>query len=496
MDLRLPFIAWTLAVLSAASFAAPATGPADLDAAVKDYRAGNLDAAAARLRPLAELGDPDAAYYLGAIYDRDTYVHRDERQAYLLLARAARARNRSAQSELTWMRERGKVSFLFEMYALPKVERERLAPLHGLAVDGKFDSLSVDDLTRTAVAYCESMGFTKQADGTTPIDRTDDALEWLRRAAEAGQPQAQFLVAIDNLGLQPCYGTKLHFDAPAAAALLRKSASQGVLAAQRILAELEMQPPPGVARDEHDGIELMRQGAARSDPQAIYALALAYAGGHGMAADQGKAMALYRQAAELGHPSAMDVLGDVLSQSETDPAATAESQKWLQRAADIGEPYALFRLASDLPDQDSDHYVKLMTTAASAGFSEAQAIYGVFLLQGPTGRRDVKAGVGWLRSASSNGNATGFYALAVQYENGRNVPRDMGKAMALYTLASQRGNEPSATRLATLKAGASVPSDEVERAQRLARSWRSTTMTPGDWDWRALSTRQTGADAF
>ncbi len=496
MNLRFLLIAWTLAVLSATSFAAPAAGPAELDAAVKDYRAGNLEAAAARLGPLAELGDPDAAYYLGAIYDRDGYAHRDERKAYMLLARAARTRNRSAQSELTWMRERGKVSFLFETYALPKAERERLAPLRGLAVDGKFDSLSVDDLTRMAVAYCESMGFTKQADGTTPVDRAEDALEWLRRAADGGQPQAQFLVAIDDLGLHPCYGTKHHFDAPAAAALLRKSASQGVLAAQRILAELEMQPPSGVARDEHDGIELTRQGAARNDPEAVYALALAYARGHGVAADQGKAMALYRQAAELGHPSAMDVLGDVLSRSETDPAAIAESRQWLQRAADIGEPYALFRLAGDLPDPDSDRYVKLMTTAASAGFSQAQAIYGVFLLQGPAKRRDVKAGMSWLRSAVSDGNATGFYALAVQYENGVNAPRDMGKAMALYTLASQRGNEPSARRLATLKADASVPSDEVERARRLAASWRPTTMTPGDWDWRALSTRQTGTDAF
>lgn len=486
--------ACTLSVLSFASIAAPANVAADLDAGIKEFRARNFDAAAALLRPLADLGDADAAFYLGAIYDRDDYKHRDDRQAYMLLARAARARNQAAQSELVWMRERGKVSFMFETYALTKADRERLAPLRSLAVAGKFDQISTDDLTRVAVAYCESMGFTKQPDGSTPIDRTDDALEWLKRAADAGQPQAEFLVALDDLALQPCYATKRHFDAPAAIALLRKSANQGVLAAERMLSEIDLQPPRGVTGDAQEAIELTRQGVARDDPDALYAMALDYAQGRGVPVDQGKALALYRQAAEMGHPSSMDVLGDVLSRDAADSAANAEALKWLQRAADIGEPYAMLRLAEAASDKDPARYVKLARTAAAAGLSDAQVSYGVFLLQGPEDRRDAKAGVDWLRSAVSDGNPMGFYALAVQYDNGVNLPRDRSKAMALYTLASQRGNAPSTKRLETLRTSASDA--ELERAQRLAGGWRRTTMRPGDWDWRALGTKQTSPDAF
>ena len=488
-------IRWAVAAL-AFTFGLDARA-ADLDAGVRAFRANDVDTAIAQLAPLAALGDTDAAFYLGSIYDNERdKAHRDDVKAYELLSRSARVGNHMAEVAVLQMRVRGKVSFAFGSYALAKPQREALEPLRRAALGGKAGDLSADDLARLAVATCEDTGG-GNADTSAPVDMDRHATEWLERAAAAGQPQAQFLVGMGALGRQPCFGRRPQVDIAAGQAWVRKAAAQGLPQAAVTLAYLERFNMPGLSHDLPAAIDGLRKAVARKDPQALDLLGDYTLQGVGMKADRDEALRLYRAAAELGDENAMRALAEQASL----PAATPEDWKqaiaWYRRCAQAGDPQCQFMLASFYfqggpVDKDLAQFVTWMKASSANDAGAASAQLGKYFLLFPGPDNDPKKGLDYLRTGVARGNALAMVLLGDEYMTGTHVPREPAKAWALLQLAAQR-NFPDA-RNAQARLRVDLKPEDIERGDRIAKAWRVDDRTPGSWWWTALTSERVGED--
>ena len=490
-----------VAALAACTLAGTAAA-ASLDDGVKAFRAHDLDEAVRQLRPLADLGDPDAAWYLGTLFNDETdRKHRDDNAAYRLLARAARAGNPMAAAALYKMRARGKVSFMFEAYGLGQDKIDALAPLRKAAESGKADAISVEDLTRLAVAVCESQG---RHTATGIVDTAQDnqpAWDWLLRAAQAGQPQAQFLVGLQYLGRQSCYVQHdVNPDPVEAQKWLRKAASQGIIGAQVMVARIDRQPPRGLTPDLAASLAGLRSAAARDDAPALAVLADYTANGLGQPADAAQAARLRQRASELGDPSATWVIVAGMSGKEASPEQLRRGFDMLGPCAESGDQRCQFELAMRYIQgrgtaADKPQFFKWMKMAANSGNSTAEAHLGQTLLFDSGPDRDVKAGIDYLREAASRGNPEALGRLADEYRTGEHIPQDLAKSWALYKLAAQRGDPESPSILEQMRP--QLRPTQIDKGDQLAQAWSPDRRAPGAWDWRALAVSpRNSADSF
>ncbi len=57
----------------------------------------------------------------------------------------------------------------------------------------------------------------------------------------------------------------------------------------------------------------------------------------------------------------------------------------------------------------------------------------------------------WYRKALKNGNDRAMFNIGAMYEKGDVIPRDMAKAIRLYTEADKKGNRDATKRLTELQ---------------------------------------------
>jgi cell division protein FtsN len=183
---------WLTAAAAIACAFGAAGASADVQAGIEMWRAGDYAAAIREWRPLAEAGDADAQFNLGQAYKLGRGVPVDLRQAQTWYERAARQGHGQAEANL------------------------------GLS------------LFQTG--------------------QQQQALPWLQRASERGDPRAQYVLATAHFN-----GDLVQRDWPRAYALMRRAADQGLPQATSSIAEMERHLSE---QDRERGMVLARQMAA------------------------------------------------------------------------------------------------------------------------------------------------------------------------------------------------------------------------------------------
>ena len=154
---------------------------------------------------------------------------------------------------------------------------------------------------------------------------------WYVSAAEAGDPEAQFMLALQ-------YEQGLRFsqppDLPKAEEWYRRSAENGYALAMFRLALLLQQQDGAAARSE--AVQWLTQAAESGLADAQFNLAIALESGAGVPVDEAGAIRWYRAAAEQGMPAAMYNLGGLLATGDTAPLDDVEAYRWLDQAAAAG----------------------------------------------------------------------------------------------------------------------------------------------------------------
>ena len=165
----------------------------------------------------------------------------------------------------------------------------------------------------------------------------EEAMRWYQLAAEAGDAQGAFALAIAYLrgeGVKP--------DQKKARSLLQQAAEKNHPAALYELGmldlETDLQTPARAA-------ENFTRSAALGSADAAYALALLYKHGRGVSEDRNKAAQFMKQAAATDLVAAQIEYGIMLFNGDGTAKDEAAAAKLFQKAARIGNPIAANRLA-------------------------------------------------------------------------------------------------------------------------------------------------------
>jgi TPR repeat protein len=199
------------------------------------------------------------------------------------------------------------------------------------------------DLSRTtADDLAQGLALVKQGDFAK-------ALPMLRRAAEAGDPIAQF-----EIGLRHDLGEGTALDYRQAMAWYEKSAAQGHPPAQHNIGVL-YEHGQGVAQDSKQAAAWYEKAAAKGLATSQAALGSLYEQGRGVEKDLKKALELFTKAADAGLPDAQNQLGIMYIEGEGADKDPVEAFKWWTLAAQKGDEDAkanLEKVKSDItPEQ-------------------------------------------------------------------------------------------------------------------------------------------------
>lgn len=287
----------------------------------------------------------------------------------------------------------------------PQVTRFRAQYARALAHAERFDEARREATVAAGRGSTPAMillGAMRQRGLDGPRDEKA-ALDWFRKAAEAGDRRGMMLLhASAQQGLGVAAGS------PEAAALMAE--------AQRRM----LQQAPVVAVDG------TAERAAKGDPRAQYELAL-------------------RHEAQKNYPLAIE---------------------WYTRAADQGSAAAAMSLAQmhdngiGMP-RDSGQAIARYTRLADQGNAEARYRLALLQLQAGHGADAAKR----LAKGVEHGETRSMVALGELYDQGREVPQDKPRAAALYEKAAGDSNWARARLGAMALVGDGIPRDYA-RARR------------------------------
>lgn len=198
-----------------------------------------------------------------------------------------------------------------------------------------------------------------------------EAMELIRKAAEAGNPRAQHALGVSYLA-----GIVLPKSAEEGLEWLNKSAAAGYAEAQFKMASLYIGGDV-VAADEAKALEFARRAAEQGHREAQYNLGTVYATGRGVEKDVAKAAEWFRKAAENGHATAQSNLGVLYASGEVFEKNPEEALKWWRKAAEQGQPSAQFNLGQMLlegktAEKDLVEAYKWFSLAAEQGDRDAR----------------------------------------------------------------------------------------------------------------------------
>jgi uncharacterized protein len=193
-----------------------------------------------------------------------------------------------------------------------------------------------------------------------------------------------------------------------------------------------------------------------------YRLGILYALGDTVKRDDKHAKTLFLAAAEIGHAAAQCALGEMYEDGRGGTAKDAwRASLWYAKAAEKGHPIACYRVGMLLEHggggmglrgvpQDRHMALEYYRIAAKAGLPDAMFNCGVLsaYLDG-----DYISAVEWYKKAGlEHGHPAALNNLACQYERGQCVPKDRARAVELYKMAADLGDDYAQANMALLHA--------------------------------------------
>ena len=163
------------------------------------------------------------------------------------------------------------------------------------------------------------------------------AASWYRLAAERGDRQAQFAMAIAHLG-----GAGVEKSPAIARQWFEKAAANGHAGALYNLGVMELEAEVQNARQ---AAAFFEKAAERGDPDAAYGLAILLREGTGVEKDRARSLTLLRKAADEKHVAAMVEYGIALFNGDGATRDEAEAARLFARAAAQHSAVAQNRLA-------------------------------------------------------------------------------------------------------------------------------------------------------
>ena len=250
--------------------------------------------------------------------------------------------------------------------------------------------------------------------GERSVTQEEEGTTWYRVAAEAGNAEAQSILAWALLTGDDCEA-----DAVAAFAWFRKSAEAGFVPAQ-------------------------------------LQLGLMYRDGVGVGADEGLAESWLKRAAEGGNAEARTLLEAPPSAPDPELEGTLaeDAVPWYRVSAEAGDAEAQSILAwacltGDKCEQDEAVAAFWFEKSAKAGFVPAQLQLGSMYYEGVGVPQRHELAAAWFRRAAELGDGEAQFRLASMLWKGEGAESNQAAAMDWYRRAAESGNSEARAFIAT-----------------------------------------------
>lgn len=215
----------------------------------------------------------------------------------------------------------------------------------------------------------------------------------------------------------------------------------------------------GVNKDPKEAARLYRLSAEQGNAKAQFLLANMLYLGTGIEKNWIEACRFYELSARQKNVDAEYFLGSIYEQSKDEFNAV----KWYRRAAKRGHAEAQYKLASILQSsnnssiQDWPEAARLYRLAGNQGILKAFAKLGLMYKARPKNvllpdNADFYAeAIKVFQLGVNLGDSDCQFCLGAMYEQGHGVAQDKQKAIELYRLAAEQGNEDAKAALGTVK---------------------------------------------
>ena len=300
--------------------------------------------------------------------------------------------------------------------------------------------------------------------GTPQDDK--EAVKWYHKAAENGDPFAQF-----ELSLRYEYGWGVSRNNEDAIKWHNKASFHfSTFAGYKRFGWLPRSYEE-VAQEIEGTIEWYRAAVKRNYPTAQFRLAKLYEYGWGVPQDDEKAVRWYHTAAKHGDA---DALFELALRHDHG------SRKWHGKSTQQDYTSAQYRLGMKYSfgtgvTQSHSEAVKWYRKAAEQDHVGAQYALGWAYYKGEGVHQDYGEAFKWYQKAAEQGDSGSQYRLGVMYENGEGVAQDYVASYIWYHLASQAHEFESARKHRNRVAEKMTPAQLAE-AQRLAGEWKPKKM--------------------
>lgn len=404
-------------------------------------------------RQLANTGNADAQFRLGAVYEAGVAAPKDEREAARWFRLAAEQKHPTAQFCLAMILERGSAGVTNRVEADQWLLR---------AAEG---GCAPAQLLRALTPYNGRFGVTNEAEGFVWLSRAADQklplalhqlgqAHWKARGTPTNMAAAlrAFTEAAD-LGYKPAYlalavirsdSSLPEFDPKEAAHWLHLAAEADVPHGKTTLAVGLIRGDP-VPQDLAEGFKMLRYEAARGDIYAQDALGWIYAETQ-FGPDFKEAVHWLEMGASNGVAMSQNNLGFLTEYGKGTVANPARAFELYRKAAEQENSLGMANLARCFrlgigTGKDLAAHNRWMRRSAEAGFDKAQLIWGAALLDGQYGETNAIEGLRLLEPAVlATTNTAMMVYLGEQFESGRLLTTDYAKAFEWYQRAAQAGD--------------------------------------------------------
>jgi TPR repeat protein len=304
-----------------------------------------------------------------------------------------------------------------------------------------------------------------------------EAVDWLKRAADQGLPEAKARLALRTEFGIPSVLTKDHLRA---SEFVQQALSGGLVVraqsrpgAQEVLAMLYFYGV-GLPKDLSKAAELFQKAADQGDAEAQSDLARCYQRGSGIDKDLGKAVTLYQKAADRGYAEAQSYLATLYFNGAGVPKDRNKAVELLQKAADQGDSFgqwylgALYENGTSV-NKDPKKAAELYQEAADQGYAQALISLARGYENGTGVGKDLSKAAELYRKAADQGDSFAQWCLGRFYEKGTGVAKDLSKAVELYQKAADQGYASALKSLARCYENGTGVGKDLGKAAELYR---------------------------
>lgn len=237
------------------------------------------------------------------------------------------------------------------------------------------------------------------------------AKTWYEKAGNAGLkdvPGTRDRQWMQILGSAYFYGRGINKDQKNALEWYRKAAEAGDVYGMTCLGYC-YHDGTGAAKDEAEAIKWFRKAAVLGETKSMTCLGACYYNGHGVTKDEMEAVKWLRKAAELGEVEAMTRLGSCYYDGLGVTKDEVEAVKWLSKAVKLGNATAMFKLGLYYSNctgmrKDVVEAIKWFRKAAELGNTKAMIELGLYYSNGTGMPKDEVEAVKWFRKAANFGD--------------------------------------------------------------------------------------------